>query len=130
LTSRPYLIYDGICNLCIGSVKILNALDKSGLIRFVPYQELSTSARKRYGLTRNMLQGRIHLILGNNSISSGSLAITEICNLLTPFHFLCNLLKTQPAQVLYNWIAERRYRIFGCRESCFSIATNPTQTLS
>ncbi|HYW02039.1 MAG TPA: DCC1-like thiol-disulfide oxidoreductase family protein, partial [Candidatus Acidoferrum sp.] len=61
MTSRPYLIYDGICNLCIGSVKILNALDKSGLIRFVPYQELSTSARERYGLTRDMLQGRIHL---------------------------------------------------------------------
>ena len=126
LISRPYLIYDGICNLCIGSVKILNILDKSGLIRFVPYQQLPASARERYGLTKNMLQGRMHLILDNNSISSGSIAITEVCNLLTPFHFLCNLLKTKPAQLLYNWIAKRRYRIFGCSDSCFIVATHRT----
>jgi len=124
LNPRPYLIYDGICNLCIGSVKILNVLDKSRLIRFMPYQQLPDSARKHYGLTANMLQGRMHFVLGDNSISSGSFAIREICNLLTPFHFLCNLLKTKPAQFLYSWIAQRRYRIFGCRDSCFIVATN------
>lgn len=121
MASRRYLIYDGICNLCVGSVRILKILDKTGLIRFVPYQHVSYSTKKRYGLTKKMLQGRIHLIVDDDgSISSGSLAIKQLCILLTPFNFLCNILGTQPVERLYNWLAKRRYLIFGCRDSCFT----------
>ncbi|HXY83117.1 MAG TPA: DUF393 domain-containing protein [Candidatus Saccharimonadales bacterium] len=121
MASRRYLIYDGICNLCVGSVRILKMLDKTGLIRFVPYQHVSPSTKKRYGLTRRMLQGRMHLVDDDDSISSGPLAIKQLCILLTPFNFLCNILATRPAERLYNWLAQRRYLIFGCRHSCFTV---------
>jgi predicted DCC family thiol-disulfide oxidoreductase YuxK len=63
----------------------------------------------------------MYLIRRDGSLAGGPFAIVEICKLLTPFSFLCNLFRTPFAQRLYNWVAQRRYRIFGCRESCYVV---------
>jgi len=52
---------------------------------------------------------------------SGPAAITEICQLLAPFKFICSLFSTSLAERVYDFIARRRYSLFGCRESCFVV---------
>ena len=114
--NKPLLVYDGICNLCIAAVRFVHSLDRHELIRYVPYQLISSD-------TLNTIspedQEQMHLILENGNVVSGSVAISEICKLLFPITFLCKILRTPFVQKLYTWTAKRRYRIFGYKHSCF-----------
>jgi predicted DCC family thiol-disulfide oxidoreductase YuxK len=123
LHQRPRLIYDGVCNLCTGAVRFLHALDRARLVDYVPYQNLDSGVRRAYGLNAELLQGRMHLIDRNGSLSGGPVAISEVCNLLTPFKFICDFFRTPQAQRLYDWVAGRRYRIFGCRGTCYVVSS-------
>jgi predicted DCC family thiol-disulfide oxidoreductase YuxK len=120
LKPRPRLIYDGVCNLCTAAVRLLRFLDKRQLFEYVPFQQLDLRLRNKYGLMPSDLQGRMYLV-SNAAINAGPDAITDVCKLLTPFGFVCNLLKTAQAQRLYDWVARRRYRLFGCRDSCYVV---------
>lgn len=120
------LIYDGVCNLCTSAVRLVYALDRGRLLEYVPSQQLGSNARARYGLATELLQGRMYLVLKDNSVVSGATAIEEVCGLLSPFGFICTVFKTQLAQRVYDWIAERRYRVFGCRQTCYVVDSRPT----
>ncbi len=63
----------------------------------------------------------MHLIRQDGSLISGSAAITEICKLLAPFTLICSLFNTALADRVYDFVARRRYSLFGCRESCFVV---------
>ena len=116
---KPYLIYDGLCNLCTTATRIIRMLDRSWRFQYLASQQLSQGMRIQYGLTESALQGQMYLIRPDHSIVGGSAAVAEICNALLPFKFLSSLLGTNQAQRLYNWIAHRRYRLFGCRDTCY-----------
>jgi len=120
LNNKPILIYDGICNLCTTAVRFLHALDRSSRLEYVASQLLSPTIHQRYKLTTQQLQGQMHLIR-ENSIIGGSVALAEILGLLTPFGFISHLLRTRPAEQVYSWIASHRYRIFGCRGTCYIV---------
>jgi predicted DCC family thiol-disulfide oxidoreductase YuxK len=118
VSDKPILIYDGICNLCTTVVRFLNALDHGCRLQYIPSQELGERFRNRYGLTEARLQGQMHLFR-RGSVTGGVTAIREICKLLTPFGVVCNSLAVPPAQQVYDRIARSRYRLFGCRDTCY-----------
>ena len=119
MKGKPQLVYDGICNLCTSAVRFLYILDRAHELDFVAYQQLGATYRRQYALTDILLQGRMHVIKENGGLASGSLAIREVCRLVFPLKFICDLFKTHQAQRFYEWIAQRRYRIFGCRDTCY-----------
>lgn len=53
---------------------------------------------------------------------SGAAAIAVVCKFLAPFKLVCKLFSTSLAESVYDFIASRRYSLFGCRESCFVIS--------
>jgi predicted DCC family thiol-disulfide oxidoreductase YuxK len=114
---KPILVYDGTCNLCITAAKFLHSLDRHELIIYVPYQMVSLKVLN--SLSPRSLQGRMHLILENDRVVNGSIAVSEVCKLLFPLGFLCRTLRAPLIQHLYDWLAKRRYGIFGCTKSCF-----------
>ena len=124
MNKKPRLIFDGICNLCTTAVRALHALDRRRRIEYVPSQQLSAGTRRKYGLSEERLQGQMHLIQDDDSIIHGSAAIADLFELLTPFHFMFRVLCTPQAERLYGWIAGRRYRLFGCRDTCYIIRPN------
>ncbi len=124
MNQKPRLVYDGICNLCTSVVRYLHVLHGEKLIQYVPFQNLGIDFQRNYGLTKHALQGRMYLIRQDGSLVGGPFALTEVCRLLTPFSFICELFRTPLAQRLYDWTAQRRYRIFGCRESCYAVTAN------
>jgi predicted DCC family thiol-disulfide oxidoreductase YuxK len=93
------------------------------LIQYSPFQQLEPAVRHRYGLRVEALQGRMHLIQGDGSVLAGPDAITEVCRRFMPLKFICKLFSTLPARKLYEFVAQRRYRIFGCRGSCYSVSS-------
>ncbi len=121
MIQKPRLVYDGICNFCTGAVRFLNLIDRSKTIEYEPFQELDPRVRRKYGLSDREFQGRMHLIRGDGSLMSGAAAITETCKFLAPFKLVCRLFSTSLAERIYDFIASRRYSLFGCRESCFVI---------
>src|SRR5208283_5423025 len=107
---KPFLIYDGICNFCTTATRVLHALDLKQHFEYVPSQHLSASARFRFGLTEEDLQGQMYLIRSDGSIVSGPAAVAEIFKLSkAPLRFLCNFLYTRQARRIYVWVARRRY---------------------
>jgi len=122
---KPFLIFDGICNLCTTVVRFLLAVEKGRSIRYVPFQRLDEKMRAAYGLTLDDLQGRMYFIGGDGELSGGSVALSEVCKLLFPITFVCDIFKSAQARRLYDWVADHRYRIFGCRGSCYVIPPGP-----
>jgi len=116
---KTRLIYDGVCNLCVGAVRFLNAIDRRQVVEYAPYQSLDPKVRRRYAATDRDLQGRMHIIQRNGSILKGADAIGELCQLLAPFRLVCSFFNTPFAERLYDFIAQRRYGFFGCRGSCY-----------
>lgn len=116
------MVYDGICNLCTGAVRFLRLVDRSRTLKYEPYQELAPGSRMKYGMSDQEFQGRMHLIQVDGSLTSGPAAIAEVCRFLVPFKLVCNLFNSSLADRVYNFIARRRYMLFGCRESCFVVS--------
>jgi predicted DCC family thiol-disulfide oxidoreductase YuxK len=114
---KPRLVYDGVCNLCVGAVRFLNALDRGHAIAYTPYQILEAEW-SRYGVSATELQGRIYVIQ-DDKIIKGAAAIAEACRLLAPITLICAFFDTPLAEKFYGFIARRRYKLFGCRESCY-----------
>ncbi len=119
---KPYLIYDGRCNFCATATRILHALDRTRRFEYVPSQQLSANARFLFGFSEEDLQGQMYLIRSDGSIVSGPAAIAEIFKLSkAPLGFICNFLYTSQARRLYVWVARHRYRLFGCRDTCYAV---------
>jgi predicted DCC family thiol-disulfide oxidoreductase YuxK len=108
-----------MCNLCTSAVRVLRVLDQKQQIEYVPSQELGVSLRNQYTLTDVVLQGGMHIITEEGRLVSGALALSEVCRLLSPIGFICDILAVPEFQRLYGWIASHRYRLFGCRDACF-----------
>lgn len=115
------MIYDGVCNLCTGAVRFLNLIDRSHAFEYEPFQELGLGMVRKYGMSDRELQGRMHLIQRDGSLVSGPAAITEVCKRLAPFKLVCSIFSSSLADRIYDFIARRRYSLFGCRESCFVV---------
>ncbi|HUK50524.1 MAG TPA: DUF393 domain-containing protein [Terriglobales bacterium] len=121
MNQKPRLVYDGVCNLCIDAVRFLNLLDRNSQIQYTPFQTLGPNVRERYGLKVEALQGRMHLIQTNDTVLAGPEAIRKLCESLMPLRILCAIFSTSPARRLYEFIARRRYKIFGCRGYCYTV---------
>jgi predicted DCC family thiol-disulfide oxidoreductase YuxK len=120
------MVYDGVCNLCVGAVRFLNAIDHKHVIAYAPYQKLDPGVTRRYALSAAELQGGMQMIRLDGSLMRGAAAISEACKLLAPVTVICGLFNTALAQRLYDFIASRRYRLFGCRDSCYDPAAKRT----
>jgi predicted DCC family thiol-disulfide oxidoreductase YuxK len=119
IAPKPLLVYDGVCNLCAAAVRFLNAIDHKHVVQYVAFQRLTLDEIKNYGLNTAELEGQMHVVRGDRLVMNGAAAIGEVCRTLAPIISLCDLLNTPLAQRLYDFVARRRYRLFGCRDSCY-----------
>ncbi|MFN8510406.1 MAG: DCC1-like thiol-disulfide oxidoreductase family protein [Deinococcaceae bacterium] len=114
----PVLLFDGVCNLCNHTVRFVIRHDRKKDLFFASQQSAyGRSQLEHYGLPS--LEGVVWIE------STG--CYTESDALLRLFRYLggpwaaLQLFKVVPRWArngLYRWIARRRYRLFGKRESC------------
>lgn len=115
----PVAFFDGVCNLCNSSVDFLLRHDRRGLLRFAPLQG-STFASVAHdhpelaGTDSFVLaeRGRVHV--------RSSAALRAAMALGGPWRVAGVLLVVPRAlrDHVYDFVARRRYRWFGRRESC------------
>ncbi len=114
------VLFDGVCNLCNGSVRFIIANDPAGHFRFASLQSPQGSAAlARVGLRAKGLDS-IVLIDGNRVYRRSDAALRIAAELRAPWG-LARMLLVIPAAIrdaVYDWVATHRYEVFGKRDLC------------
>lgn len=116
------VLFDGHCNLCCGSVRFISDRDPHARFRFASLQ--SKAAGKLLALHGGLVQPAdpaSAVLLQHGRAYTRSAAALRIARGLRFPWSLCYVLILLPRPLrdaLYSFVAARRYRWFGRRESC------------
>lgn len=113
-------LFDGVCNVCTGSVQAVLRLDRKGVIRFTPIQSpYGRELAVAHGIDPDTPESFLFLVHGR------ALAKTEAIGALLrrldpPWRWLAFIdrLPRGPADAAYDWIARNRYRLMGRKDRC------------
>lgn len=113
-------LFDGVCNICTGSVQAIMRLDRKGVIRFTPIQS-------PYGRELALAHGvdpetpESFLFLDHGRPLAKTAAIGALLRRLdAPWRWFAFIdhLPRGPTDAAYDWIARNRYRLMGRRGRC------------
>jgi predicted DCC family thiol-disulfide oxidoreductase YuxK len=125
---RRIILFDGVCNLCNGSVIFILEREKHPVFQFAAIQsEAGQELLKWCGLPSSYNQAVVYI--ENGKVCLGSTAVLEIGkNLTFPWSLLSSTGFVVPKSVrdwVYNQIAQHRYQWFGKKDVCMV----PTENL-
>lgn len=116
---RPLMLFDGVCGLCNWFVDFILRRDHSGLFQFAPLQ--GETARQVLGAEETANLKTVVVVYRGQEYRYSS-AIVQILWLLGGIWSIagtCLWLIPRPLRDFgYRYVATRRYRWFGHRETC------------
>ncbi len=116
---KALILYDGICNLCSGSVGFILKKDKKKQFRFVALQsEEGLKLIQRFQIPKAV--DSVILIKKDHVFIESDAAI-EICKLLPSPYKWFTIFKSVPEKwrdKIYSWVAKNRYSWFGKKNQC------------
>lgn len=116
------VLFDGVCNLCNGTVQFIIRRDPQGRFRFASQQsEAGRELLQKHGLleTSGMAQS-IVVLEGEQAYLESDAALRILYRLGGAWRLACAL-RVVPKPLrdgLYRLVARHRYRVFGRREQC------------
>jgi predicted DCC family thiol-disulfide oxidoreductase YuxK len=123
----PILLYDGACGLCNRFVQFILPRDHAALFRFASLQSpLAARILARHNLGLTSLD-TVYVVIDPDSespellLSRSDAALFALKHLARPWPTIAAVLQLIPKFLrdpAYNFIARRRYRIFGRHETC------------
>lgn len=123
---RPVVIFDGVCNLCNGTVDFIIRHDRDGLFLFTASQDaagaqiLAEAAKGSEAVDHDGLSDSVFL-WHNGQLHERSAAILGIARKLPfPWRLLAAGIIVPPTvrNWLYDLVARNRYRWFGQKDTC------------
>lgn len=119
--SAPIVFFDGVCNLCAGSVQFVLKHEKQALLQFSSLQgKNATKILPRYGVDPTEKQSLV--VLHNQMIYQQSDAALFIAKGLRFPYRLTVYFSWIPKSIrdaVYRLIARNRYRWFGKKQECW-----------
>jgi len=114
------ILFDGVCNLCNGSVQFVIQRDPEGRFNFAALQsDAAKQLLKDYQLPVSDLYSIILIKKGKvYQRSSAALEIARGLSGLWPLLYVFVVIPPFIRDGIYNWIAKNRYRWFGQKEEC------------
>jgi predicted DCC family thiol-disulfide oxidoreductase YuxK len=115
---RPVILFDGVCNLCTGSVRFVIERDARKRFRFASLQ--SPVAERLLG-RRDDLESMV--LVQDGEIyrkSTAALRIARRLDGLWPALAIFLVVPRFLRDAVYDWIGRRRYRLFGKRDVCWT----------
>ena len=117
---QPVVLFDGVCNLCNGSVQFIVRHDPAGRFRFASLQsEAGRALLRRHGLDPADLFSVI-LVEGGRAYSRSDAAL-RVAGGLSGGWRAVGALRVVPRplrDLVYGWVARNRYRWFGRQDAC------------
>ncbi len=118
---HPVILFDGVCNLCNGSVQYVISHDPKKIFRFASLQ--SPFAQKilaDFDLPVNDFNSFV--LFENNTVYTRSTAALKVAKRLSGWIKILWIFLIVPKFIrdaVYNFIAKNRYKWFGKREACW-----------
>ena len=116
---NPIILFDGVCNLCNGTVDFLLKRDCKKQFRFASIQ--SESAKLLIRKFQISVETDSVILIKSNQVYFESDAAIEIAGML-PFPWkmavIFRFIPKKMRDSIYRWIAKNRYRWFGKRDIC------------
>ena len=113
------ILFDGVCVLCSGWVRFVIERDRAARFRFSPVQSAYGSAlAARLGISAEDPQTNA-VVFADRALFKSDAAIAVLSSL--PRWRWVRVLSAVPRPArdrAYDWIARRRYRLFGRHNSC------------
>ena len=117
---RPVLLFDGVCNLCHGTIRAIVKLDAEGKILFAPLQsDVGTELLSRIGLDADYFDSVVLIEAGE--AYTKSTAVLRTCRYLdgpVPLLYPLVYVPERVRDLAYDLVAKYRYRIFGKKDEC------------
>ncbi len=117
---NPVVVFDGVCNLCVGSVGFIVRHEKTPALRFAPIQS-ATGARLVRELGFDPADAKTFVIVEDGRAHVRSNAAIRLARYLRwPWRLLgAAWIVPRPIRDhAYDWVARNRYRWFGRRDTC------------
>ncbi|WP_235855805.1 thiol-disulfide oxidoreductase DCC family protein [Flagellimonas aequoris] len=119
--NKKIILFDGVCNLCNGSVQFVIKRDKKDVFRYAAIQsEVGEQLITERHIDTNQVDSII-LIEPGVAYFTKSDAALEIAGELGGLWKLTSIFKWIPKSirdVIYDFVARNRYKWFGKQESC------------
>jgi predicted DCC family thiol-disulfide oxidoreductase YuxK len=118
---QPVILFDGVCNLCNGFVDFVIVRDGRRRFRFASLQSAQGQALVRAAAS---LPGDVPdsiVLVGTDGIFYRSTAVLRVLRGLRgawPMLYALIVVPRPIRDVVYDWVARHRYRIFGTRDTC------------
>ena len=112
------VFFDGVCNLCQGSVRYLIKHDKKGVLKFA---SLQGNYAKDFVNETEIQSMQSILFFDGKMLYKKSTAVLKLSRLLGGWHQMLLLGYILPRffrDWLYNIVAKNRYRWFGKKDQC------------
>lgn len=119
-SDHKIILFDGVCNLCNGSVNFFITHDKKDIFRFAALQsDIGIELQKRLNIDHENIESFI-LIDGNKYYKKSTAALRVAGMLGFPYNLLYPFLFVPPIirNIIYDIIAKYRYKWFGKKETC------------
>jgi len=113
-------LFDGVCNLCSGSVATVLKLDPEGVIRFTPIQSpYGRQLAAAHGIDPENPASFLFLD-GGRALEKTAAIGALLRRLKAPWRWLAIIdrLPRGPADAAYDWLAANRYRLMGKKAAC------------
>ncbi len=115
--NKIIILFDGVCNMCVGSVNFIIKRDSKDMFRFASLQgDVGQKMIKKYSLSMNSI-----VLIKNGQAKTKSTAVLNILYHLNTFWKALLIFYVVPypiRDILYNIVAKSRYFLFGKRNQC------------
>lgn len=115
----PVVLFDGVCNLCNGTINFLIDRDPRARLRFAALQ--SEAGRALLADLEHPSNLDTFLLVEGSRLSERSSAALRVVRYLPWYWQPLRALWLVPKPLrdaVYRWVARNRYRWFGTREAC------------
>lgn len=114
------IVFDGVCNLCNGFVQFVIKRDRKKLFKFASLQSVYGQGLMQHFKLNPQVFDTVLLYDGTNVFTRTDATIAILGSLggIWKVFTLCKVLPRPIRNSLYNFIAKRRYKLFGKSETC------------
>lgn len=120
MEESPVILFDGVCNLCNGSVQYVIKHDRRGLFKFASLQsQPGQELLRKFSLPVSNFNSFV-LVKDGKAFTKSDAALLVAKHLDGPVRLLYGLIIV-PSVIrnsVYNFIANNRYKWFGKKDSC------------
>tara|TARA_B100001250_G_scaffold357133_1_gene332665 strand:+ start:250 stop:669 length:420 start_codon:yes stop_codon:yes gene_type:complete len=120
--NKLIILFDGICNLCIGSIQFIIKKDSKDIFRLASIQsEVGQKIIKKYSI--DIVKKDSIILINGNNITYQSTAIFSILYKLNTFWRILLIFYILPYPIrdyIYSLVAKSRYSLFGKQNTCIA----------